>query len=173
MALLKFIVGICVIGLLGYIAYHQFATAPMSSKQIVEDGLAQVKATQKLAPEREQLLRLQLAITDYIANFGAPPDDLAVLVPDYFESIPLDPATKRPFAYLREGNSYKLGEEVTGKSLSSAVAAAKQEKTEQEADETALDEVFVNPNTMQIEDFMYDASGKRDPFLPFDFSGAS
>jgi Tfp pilus assembly protein PilP len=53
--------------------------------------------------------------------------------------------------------------------LASASGATESTQPSAEEIDSAL-EGFVNPNTLVLEEFNYDAKGRRDPFLPFDFS---
>lgn len=160
----KVVVGLLILIFAGYIAYNK-ATPPLNSREVIEAGVQQVKETAKLDPSQESLLRVQLAISDYIANSGGtPPGALKELVPKYFDQEPSDPITGVPYQYEREGMSYRLGGDFEVQKASGAVAG------NVPAEAATGAENFINPNTMEIEDFIYDPNGKRNPFEPFDFS---
>ena len=172
--MLKIIVGLVMVAMMGYVVYNQFSEAPLDARGVIASGVDQVKATANLSTEQEQLLRVQLAIADYMAtNKGNPPDDLEALVPKYFDSIPADPATSEPYKYAKNGRQYQLGAQISDEPLmmaSANVPAATGPKGKKGKQE---DTIFVNPNTLELDTFTYDPTNKRDPFEPFDFSPAS
>jgi len=153
----------------GYILYYQISQNVVLPKQAIEQGIAQVKSSQGINSAQEALLRVQLAITDYIASNGSPPPSLEALIPKYFDSLPLDPETHQAFPYSRDGMSFHLGRQ-----LQLASAAAPKSPGEPAAPSAAApapaggSDNFINPNTMEISDFVYDPAGMRDPFIPFD-----
>jgi len=49
-----------------------------------------------------------LAIERYRLATGHVPEDLATLVPDYLDRVPIDPFDGQPIRYLRDGQSYRL-----------------------------------------------------------------
>lgn len=169
--MIRVIVGLVIVALVGYIAYHRITSAPLSARQTIEAGIEQVMLTTQLEPGQQQLLRVQLSISDYMASHGVPPDSLESLVPKYFDQVPKDPATEEPFEYVRDGSSYRLGAQVTGEPVRVASLPKDQSGEQSETADTEIDlENFVNPNTMELEHFVYDPAGKRNPFQPFDFS---
>ncbi len=154
----------------GYFALNQFKTESVSERDIIASGLEQVKQDNNLSPKEEAMMKVQLAVLDQIAKTGSAPTNLNQLVPNYFDSVPIDPETKKPVEYKRESNgTYRIGPEVDV-----ATATANAADGEEEADPVlaALQEggEFVNPNTMQAVSFVYSVGDKRDPFLPFDLS---
>lgn len=149
------------------IGYVQLSTQTLDPREAIDEGIRNAKMSAELSTEDEQLLRVQLALFDFIQRYGQPPETLSSLIPEYFDSLPRNPRTKQPFEYTRKGNTFDIGTQIaaekdagdkTGKL--SGVAAK---------DTTATLE-FVNPNTMEFENFAYDSTGKRDPFRKFDFS---
>ena len=165
MSVIKIFIAALLIGVILYLSYSEFATPPLSVKQVINEGVQQAKANQHLSPSEEALLRLQLALGEYIAANSSPPNSLEDLVPKYFDTLPIDPVAGEPFAYRKNGTSFYLGKQVeltsAGKEANRAEAAvpgAAQKPAEE----------FINPNTMQIANFVYDALGKRDPFQSFD-----
>lgn len=158
--------------LLAVIGYTQFAPKPSTPRDGIEKSVRELSTTKKLSADEQQLLRLQLAVVDYISNHQAPPDSLTQLVPIYFDAVPVDPATKTEFKYVRDGNKYFLGEQVDERNGTAPAALAKNEKAGITNSGLKLNvDGFVNPNEMVQDDFVYDPAGKRDPFMPFDLSG--
>lgn len=170
--MVKLLFGLLALALVAYIAWNRYSAEPLDSRATIEAGLEQVKSSTALDPAQEQLLRVQLAISDYMASHaGRVPDSLADLVPKYFDAVPVDPDTGEDYEYVKVDGAYRLGAQIAAAELaSSSKVKGGKEKTKDESTSGAEEE-FVNPNTMSIEDFVYDPSGKRNPFEPFDFSG--
>lgn len=146
--------------LAGIVYYQNTELETASPKDAIEKGIVQLRDSGKVTVEQESYLRVQLAIADYIANNAEPPDSLESLVPKYFDTVPLDPSTKQPVSYKRRGHEFDLnfgGADAHKQALAEGSSQGSQAQ-------------FINPNTVEIEDFVYDPSGKRDPFQPFDFS---
>ena len=160
--------------LLGVIGYRQLGEGTTGPRQIIESGLAQARSTRNLSAPEEELLRVQLALSDYITKNGTAPETLTDLVPVYFDEVPVNSQTGNQFQYKSEGATYRLGEQIEGKKAKPAIGTGKKLGVEKSTQEKTLEEMFgedfVNPNTMKKDDFVYDPSGKRDPFRPFDFS---
>lgn len=170
--MVKLLVGLIIFALLCVVGYYRFATEPLDTRQSIDAGLKQVKEKTSLSPEQEMLLKVQLAISDYMATNGTAPATLADLVPKYFDSEPKNPVTGAVFPYRRDGKMPKLGAQTTEvaagvKPNSKGTKAGKEEPLE-----LAGGDGFVNPNTMQVDEFIYDRTGKRDPFEPFDLSSS-
>lgn len=128
----------------------------------MEQGIKQLKSSGEIQPEQENLLRVRLAIADYLATKQKPPESLEVLVPRYFDSVPQDTFSGKPFLYTTNGVDFTLD-------IPGAVSEVKGKGSGKgEPSSAAID--FVNPNTVEIEEFTYDPSGKRNPFQPFDLS---
>lgn len=152
------ILGVIVVLLIVAVSFYHKQTQSVDPKQMIESGVDVARKTRPVAPSQEQMLRVQLALVDFIAKTGLPPSNLSELVPVYFDAVPKDPETGQPFQYARNGSSYSLGE--LARKADAAGASSK----------PVLDEDFVNPNTLKLEEVTYDPSGKRDPFQPFDFA---
>ncbi len=149
--MVKLLVGILVFALLCVVGYYRFSAEPLTARQTLESGLKQVKEKTTLNPEQEMVLKVQLAISDYMAANGTAPAALTELVPKYFDSEPKNPVTGEAFPYTREGKSPRLGAQVT------QVAVAIHPKTDEKADPALhSDAGFVNPNTMVADDFVYE-----------------
>lgn len=167
--MVKFFIGLVMIGLGTYVAYHELSGEALDARGTLEAGVTQVKSSTPLSPEQEQLLRVQLALADYSAANGTPPPSLGALVPTYFDAIPVDPSTGKPFEYSLNGEQYQLGAQtkvVAAPGKGKSKVAAKAGKAEAPSDAVA----FVNPNTIEMDFFTYDPEGKRDPFEPFNFA---
>lgn len=60
------------------------------------------------AVSRVRLLEAELAVRCYAAEHGAPPRQLAELVPQYLERVPQDPFGSQPLAYRSQGTNWLL-----------------------------------------------------------------
>ncbi len=154
----------------GVYAYMRMGTAKVTERSAITRAVEEVKANRTLSAEEEQLLRIQLALVDYVAKNQGPPQSLFELVPVYFDVVPSNPRTKKPFFYKKEGRRFVLRP-----SEETATAEVMGEDGEMIVveDPVISDEDFVNPNEMTLDLATYDPTGKRDPFTPFDFSGAA
>lgn len=168
--MVKFFVSIIVLGLVAFVGYHQYGDQPLTPRATLDAGVKQLRAKGKdLTPEEEQLLRVQLALSDYQATHGNAPESLNELVPKYFDSVPLDPRTGKSFEYIREGRTFRLGNtDPRPIQLASSSVGAKGGKPVEAL--LANDQDFVNPNQLEVDDFVYDPTGKRDPFQALDLS---
>ncbi len=165
-SLLPFVAGFLVLVLIIFMGYRHFGKDPLTMRDRIEEAVSEAKRDGSLTPAQQDLLRVQLALIDQISRTGTPPGSLSELVPTYFDSIPKNPDTKKPFYYKRSGKAYIIrSSEEQGEF---AVASLRGDGLQKIA--PVSDKDFVNPNTMQIEEFVYDPSGKRDPFRPFDLS---
>lgn len=160
--MMKIAAGVFLAILIGVIAYMQFNTGPLDSKAMLENAVKQVKDEKgDITPEQEAILRVQIAVADYTASTKRAPKKMAELVPKYFESIPVDPRSGQPMEFPLDK---AVGEAPTPEDPGKII----------DTDAIVIDgQNFLNPNTMVIDDFVYDPAGRRDPFQPFDFSGAS
>ena len=158
---------LAVLALVGFIAFRQLGNQPVDARSTIDSGVSQVKEQSDLNPEQEMLLRIQLAWADYTASNGQAPGSIDQLVPKYFDSVPINPRTQQAFVYPPEEMPAKGGSE------GQVVAVSADTSDSSVADAILEAEGFVNPNTMKESTFVYDPSGKRDPFEPFDFSGRS
>lgn len=165
---MKLLAGIAIAFLLAFIAYYKQGSEPQDAKGVIEQGIVQVKKTRNLTPDAESLLKVQLAIVDHVAQVGHPPDSLTDLVPTYFDEVPINPGTGKVFAYRRNGMSFKLGKQLEKEGAPIALAQSSSEASASSEAGTLLDQLdFVNPNTLELEEFIYNAEGKRDPFQRF------
>ena len=170
--MVKLLVSLIVLSLLAFIGYHQFGAQPLTARATLDAGLEQVKAKgRNLSTDEEQLLRLQLALSDYQATHGAAPESLNELVPKYFDAVPNDPFTSKPYEYHKDGRSFRLGSAPAPSQVASNnTSPGKKAGTAKAKDLLSEDKDFVNPNELEIDDFVYDPNGTRDPFEPMDRS---
>lgn len=123
---------------------------------------------------RKSVLRIQLSVRDWMSKHAnIPPQRIEELIPEYFDRIPTDPITGKPFSYVVTEGTFSVGEAIPASSSESKSAAASIDSNitpsggfpaEQEAPNTQ-----VAANTSG-EEYIYNPEGKRDPFLAFDFS---
>lgn len=119
-----------------------------------------------LSVERREKAKIQLAITDYLAQNGRPPASLDELVPTYFDVLPVDPGTNQAFKYRVDGMKFYVGEESsTAKTLVSS-----KDTTEPGTTEERLAVLEALNASAATNSFVYDPTGKRDPFMPFDLA---
>ena len=169
--MIKVLVSLMVVMLLAFLGYHQTSVVPMTARGSIDAGIEQVKkGGANIAPEEEQLLRVQLALSDFMATHGSAPETLAELVPKYFDSEPKDPRTGQPYPYRREGRSPKLGAQIDRKKGGGAGTGIGKATMKAEDPLAGMGPDFINPNSIEIDPFVYDASGKRDPFDQLDLS---
>lgn len=140
-----------------------------SPSQSLEENVSKLRAGGEITAEQESLVKLQLAIVDYIAVKHSPPESLNLLVPKYFKSVPINPLTKKPFQYEKKGDSYDI--------LDAGGVGATENQSESKKPAEGEPKVgaspgaeYLNPNNLAIEDFAYSPEGKRDPFKPFDLA---
>lgn len=146
--------------LLGFVGYFRFHQEPLSPRQSIEEGVQQVLKNNNLTSEQQQLLRVQLALADYMANTGEAPETLDRLVPKYFDELPKNPASGKAFPYYRNGKMPRIG-----------VPPTEAERKSRDFDLVTPTTGFINPNVVPVDQFVYDKEGRRDPFEPFDISG--
>lgn len=169
----KLLVSVLLFAILAVGAYMQFMhDTPKEVRQHIEDGVAGAKKTHNLSEKQENLLRIQIALTDFRAQNGQPPNSLSELVPTYFDKVPIDPEKNAAFEYKREGSSYTLATEVDYTAGEVPDSGGSDEKLSDEDFEKAMakDGDFVNPNNMKLDVFAYSSKDLRDPFTPFNLA---
>lgn len=152
---------------------------PVSIKNAIQ---AQLDNQSSLDEKRKEQLRIQLSISDYQAKEGKLPDNLQALVPVYFDDVPKVPGSNDPFEYHKVDTKYYVDEKsaiAAIKSTGSTTAAPKSGKVVLSSDETtplppevqqALIASLKDEGALQLVATVYDPTGKRDPFRPFDFA---
>ena len=163
-ALIGILISLLVL-ILGLYGSGMFTSDPLKSKDVVHEGLKKVKESVDLNSEQETLLTVQLAINDYLINNGKPPASLDKLVPKYFEKVPLNPSTKKPFSYRVENSIPILGEDDSDIPIVIAKATDEELSLVDQQLVVASDKEVIND-----EQYHYDPEGKRDPFEIFDFT---
>lgn len=115
-------------------------------------------------PGQRAQRRIVMAANQFKSKRGRLPNRLEELVPEWFDVVPVDPATKKAFAYRVEGDKPVVG----APKGSSAVGdgAIPESLTEAQIDEIIASLDAPDP----AADYVYDPTDRRDPFKPFDFS---
>lgn len=162
-------IGVALILLVANAALFLTKTEPKPFQQVVSEKLAE---RSDLDPRRKAQLRVQLAVSDYMLNNnGEAPPNLNVLVPKYFDRIPVDPATGNAFSYEKTGKTFRVGAE--GESTLQARTTDDAEGVQGgEALSASQQEALIASMDQGAETvaYVYDSTGKRDPFRPFDFT---
>ncbi len=133
----------------------------LSPKEAIKTAL---KNSGEISDERKDTLKVQLALADFRSKKGKYPNKLNELIPEYFDSLPKDPSSGQELAYTLTNGRYKLG---SGKKSGSSGT------NPGVLDDLQIDPVLLaslGPDTSERGSFVYDPTGKRDPFLPFDLS---
>jgi Tfp pilus assembly protein PilP len=109
-----------------------------------------------LNERRQTQARIQMAIVAYKKETGAFPSALSDLKPKFLSVIPNDPDTKTAFTYRVDGTRFFVGEK-TGANPNALT-------------NNAQGGAGQGPASAETTPFIYDPSGKRDPFRPFDIA---
>ena len=125
---------------------QQAATFNESAQEVLDQ-------TAGITDRRAAQAKIQMAVIAFKRENGSLPSSLNELKPKYLELIPQDPETKQAFAYRVEGDKFFVGEGSGEKSGPKATAAPN----------------ALTPAAEQTL-FVYDSTGKRDPFRPFDIA---
>ena len=152
--------------------------SPQSPRQAIQTA---VDSQQGLDPKRKELMRVQLALSDYQSNHeGVLPDKLDELVPLYFDTLPRNPETGDAFVYTVTNGVFRVTSDgVTGPTKGDGknsspggtlVIPASIDDPVSENVQKALLKTFDEGNADSKAQFVYDPTGKRDPFKPFDFA---
>jgi len=142
---------------------------PKTIQEVIEQQIARQPG---LDDRRVAQLRIQLAIADHMQkNQGNPPARLDDLIPLYFDRVPIDPATGKAFEYQVNGMRFTVGASDIASSTGSAPGSAE--------DDSFVDPATENEALLAMmdhgdfgSDYVYDPTGKRDPFAPFNFAPA-
>lgn len=155
---------------LAVVAGYFYSSQPqaLGPREMIDSGIAQVKG--KVNAEQETLLKVQLAITDYMSKKGRPPSSLAELVPLYFDSEPVNPITKEIIPYTVVNKTPKLGAQVKKAKQSPEEGSPNNSTPKAQSAAGELSAGFVNPNEFAVDEFAYDKNGRRDPFKPYDLA---
>ncbi|MBX7138971.1 MAG: pilus assembly protein PilP [Oligoflexia bacterium] len=156
---------------IGIVAYYKSTSKKVPIRQAINE---RVDAMKDLPAPMREMRRIQLALNDYKMNNGGKiPADLKQLIPTYFDSVPNDPSTGKPFEYRVEGTRYLLGNAAT-KERGAAAGSGANKRGEGGVDLGTVTEeekkmllASLDQNA-PVEKFNYDPSQKKDPFRPFD-----
>ena len=135
-----------------------------TAREAIEKAVAKQN---QLPPERRSQLKVQLAVVDYMSkNQQKPPKVLDDLVPTYFDTVPLDQKSGKPFRYEIVDGVPFVGD-MPSPADGTAVASA--DGTIEPLSEADREQALLIASLEQpaVEDFVYDPSGRRDPFLPY------
>ncbi|RMG40578.1 MAG: hypothetical protein D6719_10525 [Candidatus Dadabacteria bacterium] len=158
----------------GILYYFKGKSKPLSIRESI--NLA-VDKKQGIDSRRKLQLKIQLAVTDYRQkHHGQLPASLQELVPLYFDSVPIDPDTGKPFSYRvknqiayvgeTEEERTKVAKKGKGGKFETTHADLSSEMESPEVQSALIATLSEEPK----EKYIYDPTGKRDPFMPFDFS---
>lgn len=155
--------GVLIVAQIAFLGYFSAGNQPKEFRDVMTD---QVNSNPNIAPEERSKVKVHLAIQDFRSKNNRFPNDLSELVPEYFEAIPIDPETAEPFKYTVDDVRYVLGEQEEKTVLANNDPSAL--KNTSEGRHPVL-EISIE-NDPEEEQFVYDPTGKRDPFQAFDFS---
>ncbi len=124
-----------------------FFRSQKTSASFVETAETALNQTAGITDRRAAQAKIQMAILAFKRDNGNLPSSISELRPKYLDFLPNDPETQKPFTYRVDGTKFFVGE------VTIPVAT-----------------VPANTQTISPEEanFVYDSTGKRDPFRPFD-----
>lgn len=151
--------------------YFQSTTKDSGIKEKIEQSLTQHSG---LSLKAKNQLKIQLAVNHFQAETGKLPATLAELIPVYFDSVPLNPDTSKPFAYTLENDKFYIGEHIKPSNNPASIYKSDgSQPAMSEADQLALEQealVASLDDSINLVSFLYDPAGKRDPFRAYDAS---
>ena len=151
---------------------------PVSPQEAIQAQLDK----QSIDSRRKEQLRVQLSVTDFKQKNNRLPENLDELIPVYFESVPLVPGTTDPFQYLVKDGKYYIDDKAgianivgNGSNLpvikgGSVYLLSDNAAPLPPAVQNALIESLKDQGQLYQVSTIYDPTGKRDPFRPFDFA---
>jgi type IV pilus assembly protein PilP len=129
------------------IVFFRSQQEPTTFNESAQEALDQ---TAGISDRRADQAKIQMAVIAYKRDQGALPATLNDLKPKYLEVLPNDPDTQKPFSYRIDGDKFFVGESEQTKATPTAANG-------------------LTPGAEQTA-FVYDSTGKRDPFRPFDIA---
>ena len=165
------VLGVLLAALVGVAIYTQLQKQTKGPREAIEEAVKIALQEQEITNEEEKILRIQIAMQHFVAKNKRSPGSLYELVPTYFDVIPKNSATGKAYQCIRKGNTCELD-----LSAQTSAGGDADEATQEESSKPSViasvegEEGFVNPNEMQVVDWVYDPTDKRDPFRPFDFA---
>ncbi|MGA1192008.1 MAG: pilus assembly protein PilP [Bdellovibrionota bacterium] len=135
---------------------------------------AKLAARSDIDERRKSVLRIQLSVRDWMSKHGnIPPQRIEELIPEYFDRIPTDPITGKPFLYVATEGTFSVGEAISASSSESKIAAGSTDLSNTPSGRSSAEQETQNTQVAANridEEYIYNPEGKRDPFLAFDFS---
>ena len=151
----------------GFIFFFQDSTPPQTIKEAINE---QISKNKSISSDRKDMVKVQVALTGYQMKHGDFPKKLSALVPDYLDTVPLDPKTGAEFKYEIKDGRYYLGDQSKASTRTGDTSDPdKKPALPITDDDSARLLAYLEESNKQI-DFVYDHSNKRDPFRSFDFS---
>lgn len=149
----------------GLLIYWKSQSQVLTTKDSINEAVSKAKVPDE---RRKEMLRVQAAVKAYQIENKKLPDNLSQLVPVYFDFIPIDSNTGKPFDYKVEGTRFFVGDAGNIKTAKGSTTGNKlDEATLSEEDQKKLID-SISQEDPEDKNYVYDATGKRDPFLPFD-----
>lgn len=133
---------------IGFIAYFRSQQDAATFVESAEEALSNAAG---ISDRRALQAKIQMAVLAFKKDNGALPAALNELRPKYLESIPNDPDTQKPFSYEVDKDKFFVGKAAQSKPTIAAPGESQTISQEQ-------------------ANFVYDSTGKRDPFRPFDIA---
>lgn len=167
------IIGLVLIAIQGvYLVVFGGKSKPVDVREAITKAVDQKTA---LSVEAKERAKIQLAVTDFMTKNGQPPKSLDELVPTYFDILPNNPSTGKPFKYRVDGMRFYVGEETVAATTVSASgeAGAPALPGEPATPEEKLAILEQLNETTAKSGYVYDPTGKRDPFRPYDVAPKS
>ncbi|HMO01828.1 MAG TPA: pilus assembly protein PilP [Oligoflexia bacterium] len=126
-------------------------------------------------PREAERKKLIAAVYDYRSKHnGTFPVVLEQLIPWYMASVPVDPATKKRFSYTLVNNVPRIGEEGDRRGGIGQILELDSTLIITGLEGLALDKEQLTDAALKVlnepDAFIYDPTGKSDPFRPFDLS---
>ena len=158
------IIGLVLIAIQGvYLLIFGSRTEPVSMRDAISKAVEQ-KSDMSVA--RREQAKIQLALADFQLKNKKLPANLDELVPTYFDVLPVDPGTNKPFKYRIEGNRFILGDDTPTVQVASAAAAINGGAPTTAEEQQILINSLTDSSAQN--NFVYDPTGKRDPFKQYD-----
>jgi type IV pilus assembly protein PilP len=148
----------------GILMYFRSQSAPVTISAAIDKEVKDIED-----PRKREIRRIQLSVRSYQVQEGKLPQNLEQLVPLYLKKVPVDPYTNKPFEYQINGSQFSI----TGENMEAMTAAGPgkarptAKRLEEKAEEALLASLNESPTD---EQWVYDPTNKRDPFLPYDAS---
>jgi type IV pilus assembly protein PilP len=131
----------------------------------------QISQNKDIPTDRKDMIKIQVALSGYRVQNNKYPKTLSDLVPEYLDTVPLDPSTGAEFKYSVHDDRYSLGDVKPNTGNSTGSTGSKSPIKDAPATEDEQSKLLAYLETGdQDETFVYDPSEKRDPFRSFDFS---